>query len=80
MTGKVLRVDPIACDGHGICAEFLPERIALDDWGYPVVDPAPLTGDLLIHAHRAVAHCPALALRLERLVDTLSPGAGRSAA
>jgi ferredoxin len=27
------RVDPIACDGHGLCAELLPEHIRLDDWG-----------------------------------------------
>jgi len=26
-----LRVDPIACTGHGLCAELFPERIWLDD-------------------------------------------------
>ena len=30
-----LRVDPIACDGRGLCAETLPEMITLDDWGFP---------------------------------------------
>jgi ferredoxin len=60
-----LRVDPIACDGHGLCAELLPERIALDDWGYPIVDPTPISPDLDPHAHRAVATCPLLALSLE---------------
>ena len=25
-----LRVNPIACDGHGMCAELLPEIIELD--------------------------------------------------
>ena len=25
-----------------MCAELLPERITLDDWGYPIVDAEPL--------------------------------------
>jgi ferredoxin len=61
-----LRVDPIACDGHGLCAELFPERISLDDWGYPIVDSAPIAGALTAHARRAVAQCPKLALKLER--------------
>ena len=32
-----LRVNPIACDAHGLCAELFPEWISLDDWGYPIV-------------------------------------------
>jgi ferredoxin len=36
-----LRVDPVACDTYGYCAELLPERITLDEWGYPIVDGAP---------------------------------------
>ena len=31
-----MRVNPIACDGHGLCAELLPEIVSLDDWGYPM--------------------------------------------
>jgi ferredoxin len=61
-----IRVDPIACDGHGLCAELFPERIRLDDWGYPIIDPAPIAGSLVGHARRAVAQCPKLALRLEQ--------------
>jgi ferredoxin len=61
-----IAVDMIACDGHGICAEAFPERIALDDWGYPIVDTAPFDGELREHAKRAVQMCPALALRLQR--------------
>jgi len=26
----VLRVNPIACDGHGLCAEIVPELIELE--------------------------------------------------
>ncbi len=37
-----LRVNPITCEAHGMCAELLPERIALDDWGYPILDERPL--------------------------------------
>ena len=61
-----LRIDPIACTGHGLCAELLPERIWLDEWGFPVIDPGELTPELLKHARRAVDACPTLALRLER--------------
>jgi ferredoxin len=63
----VLIVDIIACDGRGVCAELFPERIRLDDWGYPIIDPAPIGPALLSHAKRAVASCPLLALRLDRL-------------
>jgi ferredoxin len=59
-----LIVDPIACTGHGACAELFPERIRLDDWGYPIVDRGPVPEELLVHARRAVAACPTLALRL----------------
>jgi ferredoxin len=60
-----LAIDWTRCDGHGLCAAVLPQVISRDDWGYPVLNqthhsrlPAP---DLT----RAVAICPALALRLE---------------
>ena len=62
---KKLRVNPIACDGHGLCAELFPERVTLDDWGYPIVDPEPVPAELESSARRAVAACPALALLLE---------------
>ena len=61
-----IRVNPIACKGHGLCAELFPERISLDDWGYPIVDPEPITGPLQVHAARAVAECPTVALLLAR--------------
>jgi len=62
----LLRVDPIACDGHGLCAELVPESVRLDDWGYPIVI-GPVPVDALVHAQRAVRECPKLALRLERV-------------
>ena len=57
-----LRVHPIACTGHGACAELLPEMIVRDDWGYPIVDGRPIPPELLAHARRAAAACPTLAL------------------
>jgi ferredoxin len=63
-----LTVDPIACEGHGICAELLPEHISLDDWGFPIVDPDAIPEHHLADARRAIKHCPALALRLRQMV------------
>ncbi len=60
----VLTVDPIACDGHGLCAELLPEWIRVDDWGYPIVPREALPPELESLAARAVKACPTLALRL----------------
>jgi len=57
-----LRVNPIACDGHGLCAELLPEIIELDPWGYPIVISAEVPRGLAEHAKRAAAACPTLAL------------------
>jgi ferredoxin len=59
-----LRVNPITCTGHGLCAELLPEGVALDEWGYPIIESVP--DRLLPLARRAVADCPTLALLLER--------------
>jgi ferredoxin len=61
-----LVVNPITCVGHGLCADLFPERITLDDWGYPIIDPTPIPPHLEDHARRAIAACPTLALRLER--------------
>jgi ferredoxin len=57
-------VDPIRCSGHGLCAELFPERIELDDWGYPMIDGRPVPPELRAHARNAVRACPAVALRL----------------
>ena len=61
-----LRVNPITCEAHGMCHELLPERIDLDEWGYPIFDASPLDPDLLDHARRAAQACPTFALLLER--------------
>ncbi len=63
---ETLKVNPIQCTGHGVCAELLPELISLDEWGYPIVDPRPVPPALGKEARRAVAACPVLALKLVR--------------
>jgi ferredoxin len=63
-----LHVDWTRCDGHGACAELLPELLVPDSWGYPFsrtgeTDPTvPRNLDQL--ARRAVKACPLQALRL----------------
>jgi ferredoxin len=59
----VLTIDWSRCDGHGLCAALLPNGISRDDWGYPILDQARLAGSSEAELNRAVACCPALALR-----------------
>ncbi|HEY0812487.1 MAG TPA: ferredoxin [Pseudonocardia sp.] len=61
-----LRVDPIHCHAHGVCAELLPEIVSLDEWGYPIVEDEELPPELVKTAKWAVKSCPALALSLRR--------------
>ncbi len=72
-----LEVNPITCDGHGLCAELLPELIRLDDWGYPMLAPGPIPRGLEAHARRAVAACPVLALRVRDRPDPPPAGSSR---
>ncbi len=64
MTMKI-QIDRIACTGHGLCADLLPELVELDEWGYPML-PDHVPAGLAAHARRAVSSCPALALKLVR--------------
>jgi ferredoxin len=61
-----LVLDPIACDGHGLCAEVFPEGITLNDWGYPILREGDVPRQLEQHARRAASACPVLALRVRR--------------
>ncbi len=54
-----LRVDRVACTGHGMCASLLPRQVRLDEWGYPVVDDATVPVD---DGEAAIKFCPARAL------------------
>jgi ferredoxin len=66
LVSEILRVNPIACTAHAVCAELVPELVQLDPWGYPIVTPGEVGDDLLPNARRAVAACPVLALKLEQ--------------
>ena len=66
---RQLYVNPVTCQGHGLCAELLPELITLDDWGYPIIDPRPIPGSLGAHVRRAVAACPTLALLVREVPE-----------
>lgn len=59
-----LHIDRIACDGAGLCAELLPENVALDEWGYPIIVDADVDPSHKRQALKAVNLCPKLALRL----------------
>ena len=66
-----LVLNPITCVGHGMCAELFPERITLDDWGYPIIDKKPIPPGL--EAHAAPSSC--------RVPDARAPhGAGGAGA
>jgi ferredoxin len=62
-----LIVNPIACAGHGACAELVPELIELDEWGYPIIDPHEVPAALERQVRKAVSSCPALALKLHKV-------------
>jgi ferredoxin len=57
-----LRLDPVACDGVGICAHLAPDLIRLDTWGYPIVAATALDGASERQATAATAACPRKAL------------------
>jgi ferredoxin len=78
MTRSVrLRVNPIACVAHGMCAELLPEIISLDPWGYPVIADGPVPPQLARLARRAAAACPTLALLVQDAGLLVPGGADR---
>jgi ferredoxin len=60
-----LRVDPLACDGVGMCAHLAAGIVGVDSWGYPIVPRRPLTRRERSAAAVAVAGCPRKALFLE---------------
>ncbi|MFK0285308.1 ferredoxin [Streptomyces sp. NPDC090499] len=61
-----ITIDWTSCQGHGLCAELLPEHITLDEWGYPLVDGRPIPPRTRKRARRAAADCPVLALKLRK--------------
>ena len=65
-----LVLDPIKCDGRGLCHDIAPHLIELDEWGYPLLPGgslrAPLDRDDLSAARDATHACPLLALHIDK--------------
>jgi ferredoxin len=65
-----LVLNPILCDGRGLCVEAAPDLLDIDEWGYPLLPGRGLRADLsraqLRSAESATHACPALALHIER--------------
>lgn len=60
-----IEIDWTRCDGHGLCHALLPARIGRDEWGFPIIWKPTVTTAETAEVRRAVAACPALALRLD---------------
>ncbi len=61
-----LRVDPVACDGIGMCAHLAPSLVSLDTWGYPLLAQGTLAPREQREARRAVSGCPRQALFVDQ--------------
>jgi ferredoxin len=64
-----LVVDPVACDGVGLCAHLAAAVVHLDRWGYPVVPVNGLSRSQRRQAARAVRACPRRALAVVESTD-----------
>lgn len=62
-----LKVDWIKCDGYGLCGDFVPDVIGLDEWRYPILPDGPIDPARLHEIQRAMDCCPMRALTLERI-------------
>ena len=76
-TTTTMAVDMIACAGHGICAELLPEWIRLDDWGYPIIRREAIPAELLTQARKLRADGADMSAR-RGTVETLGDAFGDS--
>jgi ferredoxin len=65
-----LVLDPIKCDGRGMCHDAAPDLVELDEWGYPLLPGGTLRASLtrgdMKSAHEATHACPLLALHIDR--------------
>jgi ferredoxin len=69
-TAMRLVVDPVACDGIGMCAHLAPDLVRVDSWGFPIIAADPLTPREQRQAKKAVAGCPRNALLLADVVPS----------
>ncbi|MGC8465388.1 MAG: ferredoxin [Acidimicrobiales bacterium] len=61
-----LEINPLLCNGHGICVLMAPDLLALDPWGFPVQLSERLVIRELGAANRAIKACPQAALSLKK--------------
>ena len=65
-----LILNPILCDGRGMCHDAAPDLIDLDEWGYPLLPGHGLRTELTREQRKAAEDathaCPVLALHIER--------------
>jgi ferredoxin len=67
----LVRINPIRCRGHAICALLFSEGIELDRWGYGRVAEATAKDRRSIRrAYRAAAACPNGAVEVVQLEST----------
>ena len=62
-----LRVDWIKCEGYGLCGDYVPDVIELDEWRYPILPHGAIDPSLLNDVQRAIDCCPMKALSLETM-------------
>lgn len=60
-----LRVNPIACEGIGMCAHLAPDLITIDRWGFPLFTRGALSPEQERQARRAFQGCPRRALHVD---------------
>lgn len=60
-----MRVNPIRCEGVGMCAHLAPGVVTIDPWGFPMFPLGPLSAEEIAQAERAVLGCPKQALILD---------------
>lgn len=75
VTGLRLRIDPVACDGVGLCAVVAARVVVLDRWGFAIM-PESLNRKDEGAARAAVRGCPRRALWLQEIPE-LSETQGR---
>ena len=67
-------MNPVACDGIGMCTQLAPDVVTTDTWGFPVAPDRDLSEREVKQTTRAVAGCPKRALLLVPSRATSSPG------
>jgi ferredoxin len=65
-----LVLNPLLCEGRGMCADAAADLLELDEWGFPLLPGgglrAVVSPSQVRSARAATDACPALALHIER--------------